>query len=312
MLDKNILLGIIVSVIGCCLLLVSYLIKGEQVFYYMPERIKVTKEISGEYDDLHIVESKLPIIINSSSDDNVHIEAFISDNEYYQINSNTDISITEQNDKFFYQNSVIPYDTNKNYYLKVSVPDNLELEIDASNNSVTIEGVNTSIINVNVKNGDVILKNTNADNLLNISSSNGNITSDSVTGSIIDFSTQSGYVDVKNISTNNSFDIKTIDGNISVTDCKTINNFELESDSGTIILTNSEFYDALLETTRGSIYVSLLGQKNEYVLDFLSNSDAYFSDVDKLYEFSKKILKCSTLNGTIIVDCNEYVYNNKE
>ncbi len=305
MLDKNKILGLIFLGVGSLFMIISLIVVGEEVLRIMPERELVIETLEGDFDDLQIIDSKVPIFIEPSEDGKVHIERFESESEFYSVSSNNDIVIREIEKKKLSEKFSFPSIVKDEYYLKVKIPDGFDIEILADENDVYINNVSTNYINVNSLDGELHINNVDNNTITNLIVY-GDVYIDELNTNYFYLISDENNLYLDKINTKHSFSINNNNGIVNVSNCISAKDLDIDSYNGSIVMNNVDFKNGNISALKGSIYMNLVGDYEEYTYDFYSNKDVH----SKKGIDNGRFLKCTTNSGNIVIECGDKRYSN--
>lgn len=253
---------------------------------YDKRKIK-TIEINNNFDEIFIKDGSVPINLLKSIDDSIHITFFENEEYFYDISRNPEKSnqlLIEFKRNVSFLKEFLFRRIDKEYYLEVCVPDDLYAQIKGINNSIYVDGVKVSGINVKNINGKIEIVNTKSTDEIDIKNTNSSI-------------------NVKNIKCNDLF-VNNSNGKMSLDNIDVDGAIKIKNTNGSIILQNTDFQNSSSITTiNGKINVGLKGSEDEYSFNVNVANGKIYLNGDEVLEVSKseigKILEIKSTNGKI-------------
>lgn len=257
--------------------------------------------IENKNQTIKIQDRGVRIDIQPSSDNQIHITYFESDQRFYLVDDQTDITFkknTRENNLF----GLFSWDFNlyvPTMLIELPVDFAGNLDISTSNATIDVEGITANKTVLNTNNGKVNVKNAKVDSL-KIHSSNGIIELSSVeSNGIVDASTSNGRVVVESLISS-ELNVETSNGSVTLENVSVESQSNIHTSNGKIDVRQFETQgDVKMGTSNGSIGMTLIGKPSQFSIKTkTTNGSSNLNNSDE----GEQILDLKTSNGSIKVD----------
>lgn len=263
----------------------------------MPEYKNVNKEIVS-IKDINLDDKNIPVLINKSIDNNIHLSYYENDREYYEFNENeSTVTINKvKNYKWYDYLFNINFQSTK---FVISLPESYYANIDikTSNSRIELDSVAANNIALKTSHGRITIKNVTAQNSLSAVTSNARVTLDNAYA-VNDFmiETSNAAVEAQNISSN-KLSIDSSNGDITAKKTISPQSLFLNTSNSKIVVEDVLSDNICLESSNGDIEGNIIGAMNEYsITSKTSNGD---NNLPSSMLSGNKILNVKTSNSDI-------------
>lgn len=236
--------------------------------------------------------------VTTSTDDDFHI---VTDNEndFTLENTGEDIIIRQKKRfglKWLFQ--WVPVD------IKITIPRNFSGDVNLTNHNgrISIYSINLGVMNVKNGNGTLEFEDINAGDML-LQNGNGRIEVQGANFKSVDAHSGNGRIQLVDVKTQEKINGKTSNGRVILKNCMA-QKFDFTSSNGAILLSGCAAEKIKCSTSNGRIAASLLGNQDEFAMDFTTSMGSIWVGNQKftgryLVKSEGKKLEAHTSNGSI-------------
>jgi hypothetical protein len=274
--NKIIKIGLVLLILGLGLVIAISATSNTHIFGMEDENFTLYEE-TYDADDLSAIDFDFDnrhVYIYQSEDEDIHLNYYVHEKDDYTKNVSENELTLSISRKWYYNLFSIGIFTNRdNYEVHLYIPSTSTLDtldIHSSNGKFNLD-INYTFANVNLStsNGDIDVSNISADTL-KLTSSNGDINLD-------------------NLIINDWISADTSNGKILMNDIVS-DQIDADTSNGKIDAKDITSPDITLETSNGKIYISIIGDKEDYRVSLDT------SNGDKTYDGLK--VESGTINSS--------------
>jgi DUF4097 and DUF4098 domain-containing protein YvlB len=246
----------------------------------------------------------------ATEDDQIKVEYYTSEKDTVTVTDSGDTLTLKNEVEWIFQlfggwrtilNDDIIYD------VTIYVPDSMVYDIDfnTSNGSFYMSDIqNVGDLDFDTSNGVIILENCE-NTSINLDTSNGRISLTNCITDSIDVSTSNGTIELEEVTTSGLIKLRTSNGKILLTDLEA-GVINAKSSNQRITAINIKCTDVTLDTSNGSISLSIYGDKDDFeVYMDTSNGDMTYDGIEVSQEHFNNggdyTIDLDTSNGDIVL-----------